>query len=184
MFEANPDLREVGELNQSTAAFMAGYVTHLVLDEDWIGDIYRPLFGEHSALRGSDRANMMDRVIQYELERQQREDGTTISELVGAIGESALEVTIGFIDVDTLQRWREINVEFLQAPPNWERFRNVAIRHLRRYGVTEPEKVEEFMAEVPSLLQETVDHVGWEKVQAYLAETADRARGAVEEYLS
>jgi hypothetical protein len=184
LFEANPDLSDAGDLNPSTAAFMAGYLTHLVLDEGWITTVYRPLFGEKSALEGSERANVMDRVIQYEMERREREDTPTMIELSGAIAASALEVTVGFIDVETVQRWREVNLDFLKAPPTWERFRNVASRHLRQAGVTEPERIEAFMAEVPSLLQETVDHVGWERVQSYLDESSGRARAAIEDYLS
>src|SRR5204863_9722484 len=36
MFSAYPDLQDRGKLNASTAAFLAGYMTHLVLDEGWI----------------------------------------------------------------------------------------------------------------------------------------------------
>jgi hypothetical protein len=97
---------------------------------------------------------------------------------------TALEVTIGFIDMETLARWREVNIDFLKAPPTWERFRNVASRHLKDYGVTEPQELERFMQGVPALLQETVDHVGWGRVQAYLDSSLAAARERVREYLS
>jgi hypothetical protein len=86
--------------------------------------------------------------------------------------------------MESLRRWREVNLDFLKAPATWERFRNVASRHLSAYGVTDPAQVEAFMAEVPSLLQETVDHVGWERVQAYLDSALIRARDQVRNYLS
>ena len=40
------------------------------------------------------------------------------------------------------------------------------------------------MSEVPELLAETIDHVGWERVQSYLADAEARARSLIMEYLS
>lgn len=184
MFQAHPALSDAGTLNAETAAFIAGYLSHLVLDEGWINSVYRPLFGERSTLRGSERANVMDRIIQFELDRREREDSEAIDELRREIAAAALEVTVGFIDIDTLRRWREVNLDFLRAPPTWERFRNVASRHLSAYGVDAHDRIEAFMAEVPSLLEETVDHVGWERVQAFTDAALARAREAIREYLS
>jgi len=182
MFDAYPDLADRSKASPGTASFLAGYITHLVLDEGWISEVYRPLFGERSPLAGSERANVMDRVIQFEMDRRRREDRAEIDAMRADIVATALEVTVGFIDVETLQRWREVNLDFLEAPPTWERFRNVASRHLRAYGVTEPEHLETFMAEVPSVLRETVDHVGWDRVQAYLDASLARARAELRSY--
>src|SRR3972149_1087258 len=60
-FGSYPTLAEASVLNAATASFVVGYLTHLVTDEMWIGRIYRPFFGERSALGGSLRANVMDR---------------------------------------------------------------------------------------------------------------------------
>jgi hypothetical protein len=182
MFEAYPDLADRANVSPGTASFLAGYLTHLVLDEGWISEVYRPLFGERSPLAGSERANVMDRVIQFEMDRSRREDRETIDTMAADIAATALEITVGFIDIETLQRWREVNLDFLRAPPTWDRFRNVASRHLNAYGVSDPERLESFMAEVPSLLQETIDHVGWERVQAYLDSAMVRARKEVRSY--
>ncbi len=184
MFADYPELGARAKVTAGTASFLAGYITHLVLDEGWISEVYRPLFGERSALAGSERANVMDRVIQFELDRQRREDRDAVEAMRADIASTALEVAVGFIDMDTLARWREVNLDFLQAPPTWERFRNVASRHLSAYGVTDPAQLEAFMAEVPTLLQETVDHVGWGRVQAYLDGAMSRARDEVRSYLS
>jgi hypothetical protein len=183
MFEAYPELTDRANVTGSTASFLAGYITHLILDEGWISEVYRPLFGERSPLAGSERANVMDRVIQFELDRRQREDSSTIDAMRAEISATALEVSVGFIDMETLQSWRAVNLDFLRAPPTWERFRNVASRHLSAYGVSEPERIEAFMAEVPSILQETVDHVGWERVHAYLDSSLARASAEIKGYL-
>jgi hypothetical protein len=183
LFEAHPYL-ERAKVNEATAAFLAGYISHLVLDEDWISQVYRPLFGERSPLGGTERANVMDRIIQFELDRRERERRDVIEEMRNEIAASALEIAVGFIDIDTLRRWREVNLDFLQQPPTWERFRNVASRHLNAYGVTQPGQVEAFMAEVPDILRETIDHVGWERVQAFVDSSLARAREAIKEYLT
>jgi hypothetical protein len=183
LLAAHPDL-ERDKVSDSTAAFLAGYISHLVLDEGWISDVYRPLFGERSPLGGSERANVLDRVMQFELDRRERERVEVIQGMRAEIAATALEIEIGFIDIETLMRWRAVNLEFLQQPPTWERFRNVASRHLNAYGIREPAEVERFMAEVPSLLEEAVDHVGWERVQSFVETSLVRARAAIEEYLS
>jgi hypothetical protein len=184
MFQAHAQLADRANVGPGTASFLAGYTTHLVLDEGWITQVYRPLFGERSSLASDERANVMDRVIQFEMDRRQREDRAAVEAMRADIAATALEVTIGFIDMETLARWREVNLDFLQAPPTWERFRNVASRHLKEYGVTEAEELERFMREVPALLQETVDHVGWGRVQAYLDSSLALARERVRSYLT
>ena len=53
MFEAHPGLATPAGLDAATTAFIAGYLTHLVLDEAFINDVYRPHFGAFSE-RGDD----------------------------------------------------------------------------------------------------------------------------------
>ncbi len=183
LFDAYPELADRTKLNKETAAFLAGYLTHLVLDQRWIEDVYRPLFGERSPLAGSQRANGMDRVIQFELDRREREDRSLLEDMRAQILSSALEISVGFLDLETIRRWREVNLDFLQAPATWERFRNFAGRHLGQYGITEPEQIDQFMAGIPEMLKESVDHVGWERVQDYLDGARRRARDAIREYL-
>ena len=51
LFESYPALSSPSRLNEETASFVAGYITHLVMDELWITSIYRPFFGERSGLQ-------------------------------------------------------------------------------------------------------------------------------------
>src|SRR3970040_21438 len=67
LFDAYPRLGQPGSLGPGTAAFVAGYVTHLVMDELWINTIYRPFFGQRSPLGGDLRAHIMDRACQFSL---------------------------------------------------------------------------------------------------------------------
>src|SRR3546814_8038391 len=73
MFRENPSLAMPSGLDAATTAFIAGYLTHLVLDETFIREIYRPHFGALSEINGDPKSNVLDRAIQYELDRRDRE---------------------------------------------------------------------------------------------------------------
>jgi hypothetical protein len=184
MFAAHPELGDRGKLNTATAAFLAGYMTHLVLDEGWICEVYRPLFGEKSPLSGGQHANVLDRIIQFEMDRQKREDCQTLETIRDAVLSTSLELTVGFLEMDSLLRWRDINLDFLKVPPTWERFRGIAAMLLGEYGITTAEQVDALMAEVPTLLREAVDHVGWQRIQAFIEAATQRSLAEIRDYLS
>jgi len=73
-FKAHPDLAGGSKLDTATKSFVAGYLSHLIADEIWIKDIYRPFFGNSSSLSGDPTANVLDRLLQFELDRRARED--------------------------------------------------------------------------------------------------------------
>ena len=77
LFAAHPALARPAALPCAQAAFLAGYLTHLVLDELWVRDVFEPIFGSrahwgvfierlylHNALRShldaSDRKRLPD----------------------------------------------------------------------------------------------------------------------------
>ena len=184
MFAAHPELGDRGNLNTPTAAFLAGYMTHLVLDEGWISEVYRPLFGERSDLGGSQHANVLDRIIQFEMDRQKREDCETLTTIREAVLATSLDLTVGFLEMDSLYRWRDINLDFLQVPPTWERFRSIASMLLSDYGITTTEQVDALMEQIPSLLQEAVDHVGWQRIQAFVDTARKRSLTEIRGYLA
>jgi hypothetical protein len=45
----HPGLAQPGSLPPAQAAFLAGYLAHLVLDELWVADIFEPVFGPDRA---------------------------------------------------------------------------------------------------------------------------------------
>ncbi|HET9318453.1 MAG TPA: zinc dependent phospholipase C family protein, partial [Bryobacteraceae bacterium] len=73
-FAAYPSLAAPERLKPETIAFVSGYITHLALDETWIVKVYRPYFGQLSALGGDLSANTMDRLLQFELDRRRRDE--------------------------------------------------------------------------------------------------------------
>jgi len=165
-FDAYPELRDAKALSPRTAAFVGGYLTHLVIDEIWITDIYRPFFGPQSALGGDAQANISDRILQYEIDLQRRQDRETAAEIRAALLAGPLDVDVRFVDNAALERWRDVAADMLSRPPNWDRFRYLAGRFLRSAGVESEQDLEEFLKTVPELLRKTRDQVGDEKIEA------------------
>jgi hypothetical protein len=184
LFEASPALRDAHAVNAATAAFTAGYISHLVMDESYIVQIYRPTFGEGSVLAGEVLANVMDRLLQFELDRRDREDFEKVAEIQRALAESTVEVTVDFIARETLEDWRKVSVDALARPPDWSRFGRIARRHLNAAGIEADEDVAKFMDDLPSLLARTFECVGAERIQEYLESAKVKARQAMKEYLS
>src|SRR3990172_9142414 len=96
IFATYPDLATPAQLNDSTMAFLCGYISHLEMDEAWIVEIYRPCFGERSALKGDVLANLLDRVLQYELDRREREDRAVVQEIREELLATACDIAVGF----------------------------------------------------------------------------------------
>jgi len=74
IFKTNPGLARGSDIDAATKSFVAGYLSHLITDEIWTLDIYRPFFGDTSPLGGDIEANTLDRLLQYETDRWERQD--------------------------------------------------------------------------------------------------------------
>jgi len=164
-FDTYPELRDSKALSPRTAAFVGGYLTHLVIDGLWITDIYRPFFGPQSSLGGDAQANIIDRVLQYDMDLRRRQDRETAAEIRAALLAGPLDVDVRFVDNATLQRWRDVAADMLSRPPNWDRFRYLAGRFLRSAGVESEQELEEFLKTVPDLIRKARDQVGDEQIQ-------------------
>lgn len=183
LFRGHPGLADPRRLNSSTAAFLAGYVSHLVVDEAWINDIYRPCFGRRSPLGGSALANVMDRLLQFELYRREQVNSDISDEIRSDLLRSALEIEVDLIDDATLRRWRDIAVEVLEHPADWQRFGLIASRFLKTYGVETAAQFQAFLKDVPELLRRTERHVTAERVERFLENSRLRSLEAIREYL-
>ena len=183
LFSAYPRLSQPGRLSAGTVAFVAGYLTHLVMDELWINTIYRPFFGERSPLGGGLRANIMDRAMQFSLDRQKRTDRELMTHVLHEVSRSDLALQIDFIDGETLHRWKDVIVEVIDHPPDWQRFRSVAGRHLREAGIESPQQFEEFLRSLPDLVDETLRYLSEKRVREFMERSVEQGVGALKEYL-
>lgn len=182
-FAAHPELSSVDRLNATTIAFIAGYISHLALDETWIEKVYRPYFGQLSALGGDRMADTLDRVLQYELDLRRRRDPDARSEIHDALEHASLALDVGFLDSETLRRWQEVATDQTKYPADWERFRAQASRHLRDRGIETSEDWARFREQIPELLQTVIDHVSTAQVDAFLEEGKESALTAIQRFL-
>jgi hypothetical protein len=184
LFEQEPRLRDAASLDGQTAAFMAGYLSHLVMDEDYITQIYRPLFGERSDLRDDAVRDVMDKMLQWDIERADCEDAARLDEIRGALAETAVDVNVEFIAQETLRQWRDVSLEVIGQPPSVERLVHMLSRRMPERRLDDETEAAKFAEEVPTLLKRTWEHAGPERVNEYLHGAKSRAARAMREYLS
>ena len=120
MLRAHPHLTG---LEDEKAAFVAGYISHLVLDECWITQIFRPCFGAADASADA-RGLVLDRALQLELDRRSNGVGASLNPMRDA----ATPLGLGFVTDEEVTQWRSWVVEFLERDFSWERLRFMARR--------------------------------------------------------
>jgi hypothetical protein len=170
-------------LNDETRAWAAGYVSHLVMDEQYITGIYRPFFSRHESLGGAIRANVMDRLLQFDLERSYCDGQDMKESLAEALSGTVEGVEAGFIDAETLERWRKVAFDVSQRGMDADRMRSMIANHLRIAGLEEGETLTTFLDSLPELLDETIAHITSAEVDAFVQRSTETARKAVERYL-
>ena len=180
---AQRHLADAGALGAQAVAFVCGYITHLVLDERYIEQMYRLHFGQLSALGGEGDADLMDRMLQYELDRRRREDRAGVDAIRDALAGCSLRLDVGFLDTETLRRWQQVAIDLTAHPPDWDRFRFQGGRHVGRAWVDDAAAYAEFLQQVPELLQKTIEHVSTAEVDSYLDGARQAAAEAIQHYL-
>jgi hypothetical protein len=180
----NPALADAGVLSQNTQAFLAGYLSHLVVDEGWIATVYRPYFGERSSLGGTMRANVMDRALQFSLDADARSDQALMSHVLAAVTSCDLDMDIDFLDRDTIIRWHEIITEYVQSEPNWERFRERARQHLKDTSDETEAGFVDLAESLPDLVDEALRHFTRERIDDVMEASVDASVRVVKDYLS
>jgi hypothetical protein len=171
-------------LNPDTQAFVAGYVSHLVLDEQYITGMYRPYFAHHDSLGGAVRADVMDRLLQFDLDRIHGSDPQLRQQLNAALSFTVDAIDVGFVEAETLERWRQVTIDVSQRNMDWERMRGMIANHLRyRAGLEQGEALGEFLDSLPELLDETIAHITSAEVSAFIERSTEAALTAVKRYL-
>ena len=182
-FEAQDHLADPSRLNDETRAFVAGYLTHLVLDEQYITGIYRRFFYPHDTMGGPLRANVMDRLLQFELERAHG-DAELRGNLCDALACTIDTIDAGFVDGETLERWRQVARDIAERGMDWDRARGMIENHLRRSGLDDSDgELSGFLDSLPDLLGETIGHVTSVEVDAFIERSTGAAAAAVARYL-
>lgn len=105
MFEHHPSLADPAGLPSARAAFLAGYLCHLALDQLWIARIFDPIFGESAGWSTFRQRLFLHNVLRIYLDRI---DLPTLQEGVGAtLRQAQPENWLPFLADHALCRWRD-----------------------------------------------------------------------------
>jgi len=110
LFDAYPELAQPAELPLAHAAFIAGYLAHLALDELWLEQVFVPFYRESSL-------PWTERVFQHNLLRAwvDRQDQARLDGGVAVtLQETMPEKWLPFVKDEDLVKWRDWLVEQLQ----------------------------------------------------------------------
>ncbi len=167
---ANPELDGSNGASNATRAFLVGYVSHLVADETWIADVYRPNFDPppgRDAVAGTDvEANLWDRALQLDMDlksapliKQFMEEGPG---LTGA----EVGVDVGFLEEASLQEWGGWVQEFLGWGFSWDRLKR-ALNRMYRDDDSVQRVTEAFIQELPSSLERVYSKIPRKTIDAF-----------------
>lgn len=183
MFKTHPELVESADLNPATKSFIAGYLSHLVTDEAWIYEIYRPFFGKSSPVGGNPIANLLDRVLQFELDRSERLNTEKMSVIRIELNGSADGVDVSFIDASSLKRWSEFVFAVTSRKADWEDFHRFAEKYLVWTRQIAPEERETFFASFDERREQVLKMVPGDQLKAFRERSVVNSVKAAREYL-
>ena len=182
MFREYPALADSSVLDGETAAFLSGYITHLVSDETWILDVYQPYFDGNGDPEKQVRANIWDRALQLDLDRAAWETLQVMDRLETLLGSSESGVGIEFISPETLREWRGRVTEFAFREFSWERLR-FATNRMYRDDSDAMKIAEEFLQCVPASLQNVYDKIPTGTITTYRENAIGASVKLIKEYL-
>ncbi|MPZ99039.1 MAG: hypothetical protein GEU80_06815 [Dehalococcoidia bacterium] len=182
MFRENPALALPAGLDTAAAAFMAGYLTHLVLDEAYIEEIYRPRFGVHSDIAEEPRRNVLDRALQYEIDLRDREDREAMADIGRSLAACSPVAGIPFIQDEHLQEWSAVVLDVASHAPDYARFKRMMSRHLAAAGLSGDE-IDRSCEDPEALVREAFERVTPERIEEFWEDSAQRMYDRVWRYL-
>lgn len=182
--QTHPELSPSATLDTASRALIAGYFSHLITDKVWIQDIYRPFFGARSALGADPLSNIMDRALQYELDKRERENRPLLSQLCSLLTQSSVKASFNFLESCSIQEWHKFVLNALAREPSWSNFPNYARRFLLPYGKVSQAEMDSFLADLPRKLEWILNHVTTERLAAFRQNATNLSVKASEEYLN
>ena len=181
LLEAYPHLTK---LQGSSRAFLAGYLTHLTVDELWIRHVYQPFFGRDSTLQSTLEANFMDRVLQFYMDRAERSDRDRFQQFYEYIFQADPGEELQFLDLPLLHRWREVVARILSQDPTWDAFRAFILRRFSGLEQGEETVLQGFCEAVPEVLERTLRYVTPERIAVFKEDAISHSVAAVRDYHS
>lgn len=157
LFAKYPHLSSEKIRGDSTISFLAGYITHLIVDECWIWNLYRPFFGNRDIFEDEVEGKVLDRALQLELDRQ---SFIAVDAVKGRINAATKPIDVGFIPQETIETWRKWVISSLDHNFTWERLRFMAQRISAGEKRHPAHKIaNDFIALMPTSLQQLFDKI-------------------------
>jgi len=183
MFQQHPCYSDGSELAEGTRAFIVGYVCHLIVDDTWVTDIYRPFFGRKSPLHGDTAANMLDRLLQYEADRRERLDKSRLAAIRAKIHAWNADMDIGIVDNTALCNWRDFVWATTVREVNYADLKLFTQSFLVSRERVSVEQAEAFLKDMPDKIAWVVKYVGEERLAAFRVKCINRSVETAREYL-
>lgn len=166
-FQNYPELAKERNPDEASKAAVCGYLSHLFTDEVWVASIYLPYFGPSSPLGGDPLVNILDRALQFELDRQVRLDGEKMTEIRSLLDSADWERARKLVETSRLKKWRDFITTILNRKPSWESFAHYARTFLLTHQKVETEQLERFLSSLPAMQQRVVQLVPRETLESF-----------------
>ena len=181
MLSAHPELR-AASVGGPTGAFVAGYMTHLIYDETWIVEMFRPYFGNSGVFADEMEGKVLDRALQLDLDREAH---PRVAASLPAIAGASGSIDVRFLPSDELAQWRDWVVEFVGRGFSWDRLDFMAHRAARGGDLQRALQVaSDFMDGMPGSIEELHRLIDPGSVARFKAAALEEATTCVEDYLS
>ena len=170
MFRRHPELADQDCLSPATRAFLVGYISHLMADEAWISDIFRPHFdpSHHHDMVAENEvdAHIWDRALQLDMDRRALHQMNGLLRNGETLTDSDSGVSVGFLDSESLQEWREWVCRFLGWEFSWDRLKR-ALNRIYRDDQDVQQSVDCFIHDMPHSLERVYEKIPLEKIDIY-----------------
>lgn len=180
MLDRYPKIAKKENVSPGTQAFIAGYITHLITDQVWIIDIYRPFFGNPLVYKDQVLGNVMDRALQLEMDSHDRPIWGKATPLLDGVEES---IAVEFIEPPVLKQWREWVQEYGEREFTWERLHFLARRQYPEGDTRAQELVEGFLSSLTDGLNTLHKVVSEQRVAQFRKRAKSEFKRIIEEYL-
>lgn len=176
MFAAYPGLSRAAELPAARAAFLAGYICHLLLDLMWIQSVYLPAFGP-----AANWGNFRERLFLHNVLRahlDQRDRPRLPEQICRALGAAAPNNWLPFESDGALARWRDVLTEQL-APGGSARTAEIFAARAR----LDVHAFEAVLNSPQELERRVFSHIPLRRLDEFRAEALVASRRLLGEYL-
>ncbi len=110
------ELADPQRLHPAHAAFVGGYLTHLVWDECWLRDVFRPFYMESDLWPDRLTRNIHHNALRVLMDRQAEAALRRCPDLVPLLRSVQLDHWLSFVETEALYRWRDWVADQLADP--------------------------------------------------------------------